>query len=348
MIGVEIFSGVGGMSYGASLAGVKMAMAVDIDKHSAATFKYNHPNAKVVVSDIRNITEIDVLAKSEQKILMGGPPCQGFSKSNKRSRNAENSKNWLFEEYLRITKLWHPDWIVLENVQGLVETEGGFFLERILDGFSKLKYTVNYSVLNSKDFGIPQSRERLFIVGSLNNEKFNFPIPNPKGKLVTVADAFRDLPTLSNGHPDLVLPYKNVKPSEFALNVRSSTGSCHNNSVSRNTKIVIDRYQYIRQGGNWEDIPLELMASYKDVSRCHTGIYHRLDEAKPSVTIGNYRKNMLIHPWEDRGLSVREAARLQSFPDDFKFLGGLNSQQQQVGNAVPPLLAKAIFKNLLP
>ena len=113
-----------------------------------------------------------------------------------------------------------------------------------------------------------------------------------------------------------------------------------------NSTEIIERYTHIPQGGNWENIPKDLMKNYKDVSRCHTGIYRRLTDTMPSVTIGNYRKSMLIHPWYDRGLSVREAARLQSFPDEFHFYGSIGFQQQQVGNAVPPLLAEAVFLNL--
>lgn len=348
MIGVEIFSGVGGMSLGASMAGVKIAMAIEIDKDAAATFKKNHPDVNVVVSDIKDIKTIDVsVGKGQQKILMGGPPCQGFSKSNVKGRSVNNQKNWLFQEYLRITELWKPDWFVLENVQGLVETEKGLFLNKILEGFKNLGYSVKYKVLNAKNFGVPQNRERLFIVGSLHNEDFDFPEPKLTDNFVTVEDAFKDLPDLLNGNSDIELSYKSNKFSEYSLLLKADQKSVTNNAVSRNTETVINRYKYIKEGGNWKDIPIELMGSYKDVSRCHTGIYHRLNSKKPSVVIGNYRKNMLIHPWQDRGLSVREAARLQSFPDNFNFVGTINSQQQQVGNAVPPLLAKAVFECII-
>ena len=110
---------------------------------------------------------------------------------------------------------------------------------------------------------------------------------------------------------------------------------------------MIERYNHITKGGHWEDIPDRLMKTYADKTKCHTGIYHRLDEKKPSIVIGNFRKNMLIHPRQDRGLSVREAARLQSFPDQYEFKGSIGFQQQQVGNAVPPLLAKAVFQSVV-
>jgi DNA (cytosine-5)-methyltransferase 1 len=129
--------------------------------------------------------------------------------------------------------------------------------------------------------------------------------------------------------------------------MRNNQSGCLNHLVTRNSELVIERYKYIPQGGNWEHIPEHLMKNYKDKSRCHTGIYRRLDNNKPSVVIGNYRKNMLIHPTQNRGLSVREAARLQSFPDSFVFKGSIGFQQQQVGNAVPPLLAKALFSSIL-
>ena len=141
--------------------------------------------------------------------------------------------------------------------------------------------------------------------------------------------------------------YKTKRCSTYARELRNNLEFSLNHGVSLNTDIVLDRYDHIPQGGNWQNIPKKLMKSYTDSSRCHSGIYHRLDENKESVVIGNYRKNMLIHPNESRGLSVREAARLQSFPDNFVFKGTLGNQQQQVGNAVPPNMAKAIFTKLL-
>lgn len=345
MIGIEIFSGAGGMSAGATLAGVDLRMAVDIDFYSTETFKLNHPEALVVNKDIRLIKEIPIKSvKNEQKILFGGPPCQGFSKSNHRTRNIENENNWLFKEFARIAKLWNPEWIILENVEGLLGTEKGLFFENILKSFERLGYAMQFKVLNAMHFGVPQNRNRLFIVGSLHNEPFNFPTENKK--VITVKQAFCDLPTLSNGHRDIELSYKTNRVSDYVKHLRVNSKTVTNNGVSVNTELVLERYKHIPQGGNWQNIPKNLMTSYADASRCHTGIYHRLDATKPSVVIGNYRKNMLIHPTEDRGLSVREAARLQSFPDTFRFLGHLGNQQQQVGNAVPPLLAKKVFESI--
>ena len=349
--GIEIFSGAGGMSVGAGMAGINTKLAIEIDKYAALTFKHNHPDSIVLQTDIRSIKSDDIkpfLSEDiDDLVLFGGPPCQGFSKSNLRTRNLLNANNWLFEEFLRITKLVKPQCVVLENVYGLIGTEKGIFLESIIKGLNKLGYDIQFSVLNAMDFGVPQNRERVFIVGTRENVKFKFPVPEKQNR-VTVLEALDDLPLLLNGEQAHEKPY--VKPARFkyAQLLRAGLELSSNHNVSRNNSTVIDRYKYVPQGGNWKNIPNDLLANtYKDSSRCHTGIYHRLNEDLPSVVIGNYRKNMLIHPWQDRGLSVREAARLQSFPDYFKFLGNLGNQQQQVGNAVPPLLAKAVFENIV-
>jgi len=199
--------------------------------------------------------------------------------------------------------------------------------------------------LNALDFGVPQKRERIFIVASLHGIAFDFPT-SLNNKPVTVKEAISDLPILSNGALEYKLNYTTKSSCEYQKFMRGKKKKVANNYVTRNSELVIKRYKYIPQGGNWKNIPIELMSNYKDPNRCHHGIYRRLSEDKPSSVIGNYRKNMLIHPTQDRGLSVREAARLQSFPDWFEFTGPLISQQQLVGNAVPPLLSKAIFKKI--
>ena len=180
------------------------------------------------------------------------------------------------------------------------------------------------------------------MIGSSNG---NVPtIPNAMHSVVSVKDAIEDLPILNNGANRDVLPYKTEAKSDYAKMLRGNLECCTGHLVTKNSNMIIERYSYIPQGGNWENIPDWLMTNYADKSRCHTGIYRRLSADKPSVTVGNYRKSMLIHPWENRGLSVREAARLQSFPDSYVFSGSIGFQQQQVGNAVPPFLAKHVFE----
>ncbi len=346
MIGIELFSGAGGMATGAEQAGVKICIAVENDAYAAQTYIKNHRDTTVVIDDIENVTEFKFNNKEEHVILFGGPPCQGYSYSNRKTRNPLNPKNWLFKEFLRCAKLIMPDWIIMENVPGLKRMDNGFFLKTICDDLHKLGYTPNVKILNAVDFGVPQRRERLFIVASKSGVVFEFPKGNFRNNPITVKEAISDLPFLENGSMENKLLYKTRAISQYAKMMRMSSKHAKQNYVSKNSDIVVERYQYIKQGNNWKDIPKELMANYKDFSRCHSSIYRRLNENEPAVIISNYRKSMIIHPSENRGLSVREAARLQSFPDSYEFLGSLDQKQQQVGNAVPPLLAKAIFSQL--
>jgi DNA (cytosine-5)-methyltransferase 1 len=347
-VGIDLFAGAGGMSVGAIAAGVDVRVAVEIDKFAGITYKANHPQTLLFNSDIRKV-KINGYCRTDKhdiKIVFGGPPCQGFSTSNQKTRNRKNESNWLFKDYLRLVKEQSPDWVIVENVKGIIETEGGFFFETINTQLKRAGYTTAFSVLNAADFGVPQVRNRVFIVGSRHGVNFAFPKPSNKSHL-TVSQAISDLPNLKPGSNVHELEYKDKVRSPYQSLMRGSSKNSVNNLVTANTAIVLNRYRHIPQGGNWEHIPSRLMKNYKDYSRCHTGIYHRLDENSPSVVIGNYRKNMLIHPREDRGLSVREAARIQSFPDTFHFHGSIGFQQQQVGNSVPPLLAQAIFDEIV-
>lgn len=343
---VDIFSGAGGMSLGAINAGIKVELAVEANKYAAETYSHNHPGTRVFADDIRKLSKKDLKISGDNTILFGGPPCQGFSTSNQKTRNKENKDNWLFLEFVRIAKLWKPDWFIFENVSGLVETGKGFFLKKTMDHFEKAGFHCVYWVLNSVDFGVPQKRKRLFIIGSRQGLTPEKPLSLAE-KEITVQEAIRDLPVLKNGASLSWMPYQKKASTKYAKRMRNGARKSPNHLVTNNSLLVLERYKYVPQGGNWEDIPPELMGNYKDHTRCHTGIYHRLHSSKPSVVLGNYRKNMLIHPTQHRGLSVREAARLQSFPDWYEFKGSIGFQQQQVGNAVPPLLAENVFKSVL-
>ncbi|MBD1421628.1 DNA cytosine methyltransferase [Sphingobacterium chuzhouense] len=345
-LAVDIFSGAGGLSLGAEMAGIKVLVAVEKDKSSALTFKKNHPHSKVIIDDIRKIDPLKVAPK-DPFILFGGPPCQGFSSSNTKSRNLDNPNNHLFHEFVRFVRVLEPKWFLFENVEGITTFDKGNTVVQIKELFEELGYSTNEKVLCAADYGVPQNRNRFIMVG--NRIGIDFVFPKPFEQKITVGDAFEDLPSLSNGDLKDKLPYGAPisKGNQYAKLMRSGLKKCRQNLVSRNKEYVIERYKYIKPGQNWQAIPEELMQNYKDRNNCHSGIYRRLDPTKTSVVISNYRKNMLIHPFEDRGLSVREAARLQSFPDNFCFEGTLIEIQQQIGNAVPPLLAKEIFKKII-
>lgn len=341
--GIDIFSGAGGLSLGAQNAGISIALAIEKEPNAARTFKRNHPEVNVIIDDIRKI-KIEDLKLNSTFIVFGGPPCQGFSVSNRQTRNLNNENNNLFKEFVRFVKELKPSWFLFENVEGIVSFQNGKIVKKICDIFESLKYEVKWEVLTASNYGVPQDRNRFFLVG--NSLGIDFQFPKPFSQKVSVIEAIDDLPELKNGEKLEFAPYKK-EPSEYAKKLRNGSKFSSQNYVSINTPAVVERYTYIKPGQNWESIPEKLMQNYKDKTRCHSGIYKRLLPDKPSVVISNYRKNMLIHPFQDRGLSVREAARIQSFPDDFFFEGSLMHLQQQIGNAVPPMLAEVIFKEII-
>lgn len=346
---IDLFAGVGGMSMGAVQAGVKVAFAVEQDRYAVAAYRANHPHSDVFADDIRKLGDRDLRNIPDgggPTVVFGGPPCQGFSYSNSRTRTLDNASNWLFEEFLRVVKVRHPDFVVLENVQGIANTAKGLFLHTILDRFDDLGYIVNHGILHAFQFGVPQKRSRFFLIAS-RAAPISLPIPR-QGQAITVREAIGDLPVLRNGASVSVLPYRHNRPSPYARSLRGGRSSTSGHLVTKSSNTIVTRYRTVPPGGNWMDIPEHLMGNYKDRTRCHTGIYHRLRNDEPSVVIGNYRKNMLIHPTQARGLSVREAARIQSFPDSYRFAGTIGFQQQQVANAVPPRLAKAVFQQIVP
>lgn len=345
-IGIDIFSGAGGLSWGAENAGISIGLAIEKDPSAAKTFSRNHPGVNMICQDIGEIKPLDHVEKNPF-IIFGGPPCQGFSLSNTKTRTSENRNNYLFFEFVRFVEELQPEWFLFENVEGITTFNEGRTVREIKDCFSKIGYETTEDVLYASDYGVPQHRNRFFMVGNRLGKSFTF--PDKINNQVNVEDAISDLPDLSNGDKFSELPYKkdinNV--GGYARSMRSKSKVSSQNLVSQNEDYVLERYKYIKQGQNWKAIPSELMGNYANVKNCHSGIYKRLDASRPSVVISNYRKNMLIHPFQDRGLSVREAARLQSFPDHFVFEGTLMHVQQQIGNAVPPLLAEAIFRKIL-
>lgn len=344
LVGLETFAGAGGMAVGANMAGVRVMAAVELDRHAADTYAYNHPSTLVIEGDVQHIANIRFkIPHGDSLVLFGGPPCQGFSTSNQRTRSADNLNNWLFKEFCKLLKALKPEFVVFENVRGITETEGGLFVKEVIQSIEDAGYKTVSGLLNAAHFGVPQNRTRFFVIGRRGKRPPPLPIGNPD-QVVTVSEALDDLPILANGASENVLPYAAPACSSFARAMRDALTECTGHLVTNNAPHILERYKYIPQGGNWEDVPKHLMTNYADVERCHTGIYRRLSADLPSVVIGNFRKNMLIHPSQNRGLSVREAARLQSFPDHYVFRGSIGFQQQQVGNAVPPLLAKAVFE----
>ena len=294
-------------------------------------------------ADVTAVDRIDFGARSSELVLFGGPPCQGFSTSNQRTRNAGNARNYLYSEFIRHVKTIGPEWVVLENVAGILQTEGGMFAAAIRESLISLGYRIADALLDAGEFGCPQRRRRYFVIGARDRAPPTLPAAAGASP-PTLWEAIGDLPELTNGASIDVQSYAGVPLSAYAEALRGGLQECSGHLVSRNAEHIVARYPHVPQGGNWRDVPGLMRDGHDDRRRYHSGIYRRLRGDQPSVVIGNFRKNMLIHPNQDRGLSVREAARLQSFPDCYEFSGSIGLQQQQVGNAVPPALARLVFE----
>jgi DNA (cytosine-5)-methyltransferase 1 len=340
---IDLFSGAGGLSLGAKLAGIEVVSAIDADPNVARTYRANFPHVSFCEGDIRNFNPNDVVA-SGVDLILAGPPCQSFSTSNQKTRHDDNPLNNMIFEPLRFIRELRPRAAVIENVAGLGIGSRRAFLESLQAQIVSLGYVVTILRVSGSQAGLPQNRNRLFIVATLR------PIGElnlPAGEQPTVLDAIADLPDVENGNDADVLPYPRPSHSPYSALLRGGLERCDGHTVTRNSELVVSRFAHVPPGGNWRDIPSEMMSTYLDVSRSHTGIYHRLAPDRPSKVIGNFRKNMLIHPSADRGLSIREAARLQSFPDNFGFHGSIGKRQQQVGNAVPPAMAAVVLRALI-
>lgn len=358
---VDLFAGAGGLSLGFEQAGFKILLGIEKDPYAAETYKQNRKKASTIVLaedvielDSDKLLRILKMKKGEIDILMGGPPCQGFSISNMRTRTLNNPKNLLYKEFVRYVKDLKPRWFLLENVSGMDIFKGGLVRDVIMAEMKTAGYACESRIVNAASYGVPQIRRRIFIVGNRIGVDFKFPIPshgNGGRAYMTVWEAISDLPPLENGHNKDAEKYKKngreITNYQKIMRKGWRKQYCLHNLVSKNNGLVLNRYRFIPPGGNWEDIPEYLMGNYRDKRRCHSGIYRRLQWDELSVVVSNFRKNMLIHPEQDRGLSVREAARLQSFPDWYVFYGPLGAQQQQVANAVPPLLARKIANSIL-
>jgi DNA (cytosine-5)-methyltransferase 1 len=224
------------MSVGASWAGVRVLTAIEADGNAAHSYRLNHAKVKVLQCTLESVREFSRPKVTEPLIVFGGPPCQGFSVSNQRTRDKHNPKNWLFRHYLRFVRLVEPDWVVFENVSGIAQTENGLFLERVQSGLKRLGYDSVTWVLNASDFGVPQRRTRLFIVGNRSGVR----ILDPKyaGLPSTVGDAICDLPPLSNGANVDRLPYRSSPRSTYARQMRGALKSSTNHLVTNNAPLI--------------------------------------------------------------------------------------------------------------
>ncbi len=357
---VDLFCGAGGFSEGFSKAGgYNPLLAIDFDKQAIETFKYNHPNINAICQDISTLSKNDInllLKNKNVDVIIGGPPCQGFSLAGKRL--PDDPKNQLFKEYVRVVNILKPKIFVFENVVGLISMQNGLVLEAICEEFSNIGYEVSYSILNSADFGVAQARPRFILIGALDSKNIGMPLPtheakvsekldlyNPLKPYVTVKDALSNLHPIQQGEGNEEMNSLESK-TDYQELLRGSRkiDTLFNHRATRHSEKIIQRYSHMPQGGDIRSLPQEFRTKKNNV--------FRLNESIPSRTITCNFRTDIIHPWYPRGLTTREAARLQSFDDDYRFFGNLTrkakylTQDDQVGNAVPPLLSKAIANHI--
>lgn len=338
---IDLFCGAGGFAVGASWAGFESVIGIDHLEPAMETWMYNHPNAIGCLGDIKQVDPEYLKKVLEEKgvkkihLITGGVPCQGFSIAN-RKHNDNDERNFLFLEYMRFVKVFKPDYIILENVSGMRSTAGGHFEKSIKEYMESLDYKVTISMLNAADFGVPQVRQRLLFVGVRTGkgftEPYDFPIGAFAGEHRTVFDAISDLPELSNNEScdqytkPAQTEYQKIMRGEGSITAIAPAKKLHNHVAPNHLPDVLVKIANTEPGK-------PMYPKFKQRIR--------LSNSAPSPTqlAGGIRPQFQFgHPTQVRGLTIRERARIQSFPDSYVFKGGTVQERVQTGNAVPPLM----------
>ena len=342
---IDLFAGVGGLSLGFENQGFEVLIANEYDKSIAAAYTENHKNTKMIVGDITLLDLKETFGPYAGKIdvVIGGPPCQGFSQKGQR-KTIHDERNFLFKYYVAVVELVKPKYFVMENVPNLLTAEGGYFFNEIEELFNKMGYSLEHGVLNASDYGVPQNRRRAVIIGKLNGAAPK--LPEPQSKKVTIWDAISDLAYLESGEGADKQEYKNAPESDYEKLLRGDSTKLYNHIVTKHSPLALERLALIPPNAGKEVLPKEHLTK-----SIYSGTWTRMRKDEISVTITTRfdtpSSGKFTHPFLDRAITVREAARIQSFPDDFRFVGNKGSQMKQVGNAVPPLLAAAIAKVIM-
>lgn len=334
---IDLFSGCGGLSLGFEMSGFTGILAIDNWQDALNTYAYNRTDAKTLCGDLATLDPYKV--KEEYGILdvdviIGGPPCQGFSVAGKRI--IEDERNKLYKAFVNFVDCFRPHAFVMENVPNILSIGGGIVKDSIIKDFEQLGYKVSVQVVTASDYGVPQNRRRAVFVGLIDGRDFAFPEPYMQDK-ITSFDALSDLTeeSIPNGSP-----YPTEAKSDFQLYARKCSSGVYNHEITMHNEKTKEIIAMVPDGGNYKDLPNDLQQTRK----VHIA-WTRLCSTKPSITIDTGHRHHFHYKW-NRIPTVRESARLQSFPDDFIFQCSKTSQYKQVGNAVPPLMAKAIAQQL--
>lgn len=363
---IDLFAGVGGLSTGFRKAGFNIVLANEIDTSIAESYKKNHPETMMINEDIKNILpQLDGL-NSKIDVIIGGPPCQGFSmagariRENKSTQFLNDPRNYLFRNYFQIVQKIEPKYFIMENVPGMLSMQNGRIIDEIErlftddKNFKKGRYYIHKQILNAYDYGVPQERHRLIIIGSKVEVDFETIFAEVKQLMVangeiaqyTIYDAISDLNYLSSGEGSFQQKYITDPLTDYQRNRRIKAKMLYNHVATKHSDVAIDRISRLTPGGRRLD--LEEGCEIKSV---HSGAYGRMRWNEPAKTIitrfDTPSSGVYIHPEQNRTITPREAARIQSFDDDYIFYGNKSSIIKQIGNAVPPLLAYYLAKVIL-
>lgn len=333
---LDLFCGCGGLSLGFEEAGYNVLLGIDIWEDALKTYAYNHKHSKTLCADMSILHGEDVkdiIGDNSVDVIIGGPPCQGFSIAGKRIVNDDRNK--LYKGFVRMVEYFKPKAFVMENVPNILSIGDGAVRETIINDFKSLGYTVETKVLTASDYGVPQNRRRAVFVG-LTKGNFDFDIPMVAEK-VTTKEALSDLPeqSIEDGGK-----YSVESTSGYQKLMRINSIGVYNHEVTQHNEQTVKIISMVPDGGNYKDLPKE----FQETRKVHIA-WTRLNSKRPSITIDTGHRHHFHYKW-NRVPTVRESARIQSFPDDFIFLCSKTSQYKQVGNAVPPLMAKAIAEQL--
>lgn len=340
---IDMFCGCGGLSRGFMDAGYEILLGVDNNIDALETFKNNHGKAAFLDGDLfQSSTILEMASKINNRnvdIIIGGPPCQGFSLTGKRVEHDE--RNTLFKSMVYAVEFFQPKAFVLENVPGLGTLYNGNAKKAIYEEFSKLGYTINDKVLFAPDYGVPQIRKRIFFIGLKSSVSFEFPEPTlTSDKYITCEDAIGDLHDFIDDLGNEDREYKCAAITPYQKQMRKKAIQLHNHEGTRHTQEVVKVISQVPEGGNYKNLPPGVGESRK-----FNEAWTRYHSKKPARTIDTGHRNHFHYKY-NRVPTVRENARLQSFSDDFIFYGNKTQQYKQVGNAVPPLLGYVIGKQL--
>lgn len=359
---IDLFSGVGGLSYAfAHDKNFQIVAANEILPNMAKAYSLNHPLVKVYAEDIRGFSLVGIsndlnISEDEIDIIVGGPPCQAYSTVGKRLIDDPRGK--LFQEYYRVLKEFNPKFFLFENVRGLLSMQNGELFDTIISLFESLGYKVTYKLLNAADYGAPQIRERVVIIGSKLKTNFSFPEPthynpeeNPglfsraKRPYLTLEEAISDLPFIKSG--DESFEYATKPNNDFQKEMRNNAPEklMDHNSPKNGDKLV-KIMELLPDGGTPQDLPESIRPKSG-----FANTYCRLWWNRPSTTVtrnlSTPSSSRCIHPRAPRPLTTREGARIQCFPDNYQFFGSRSDRNLQIGNAVPTVLSEALAKSIL-